>query len=344
MTTKAQPYGFVAQPISFSNTIQSSIRMEGEGAGAGSGGGNAGGTGGGAGAGNGAGGDAGGSGGNAGAGAGAGGGNAGGNTGGAPAAFDWAKAGLDSEALGFVQQKGYKGPGDLVGAYRGAEKLLGVPADQVIKLPQGEFNQTTFNEQVANRLGRPAKATDYNLPVPTGADSNYAKQASEWFHELGLTTQQATALANKSNEYYMGQNKTSSEAAAAKATMDVTTLKANWGADYDKNTAIVDKAANTFGMNPDQLGALKNSMGPKAAMEFLLNIGNRLPTGDDPFIDGEGRQTNFQGGMSVDQAKARKGELMKDKAWVTKYGKGDTQAKAEMTRLNQIISPGHVTL
>lgn len=262
--------------------------------------------------------------------------------GGAPA-YDWGTAGLDTESLGFVQTKGYKTPADLVGAYRGAEKLLGVPADQVIKLPQGEFNQQVFNETVANRLGRPTNAADYKLPVPPGGNPAEGAEAAQWFHDLGLTTRQAQALAEKYNGKMQQTQQQLAQTNAAEDTRQVAALKGEWGQNFDKNTAIVDRAAEAFGMKAEQIAGLKKAMGAKAAMEFLHNIGTRLPT-DDSWVNGTGQRTGFTGGMSVDQARARKTELQTNKGWVTKFNSGDTDARAEMSRLNQILSPGTVTI
>lgn len=266
----------------------------------------------------------------------------GGAASGAPS-FDWAAQGLDAETLGFVQSKGYKTPGDVVSAYRGAEKLLGVPADQVIKLPQGEYNQDLMNKNVFDKLGRPPTAADYKLPVPQGQTPEYANEVSKWFHEAGLTAKQAQMLAEKSNGYLQQQMGTQGEATKAEQTRQLSELKATWGNDFDKNTGIVDRAAEAFGMKPEQIGALKGAMGVKGAMEFLHNIGSRLPT-DDNFVSPEGRTNTFNGGLSVEQATTRKAELMKDKGFSARFSKGDADAKAEMMNLNRIISPGSITV
>lgn len=256
------------------------------------------------------------------------------------AAFSWATAGLDADTSGYVTNKGWKGPADVVASYRGAEKLLGVPADQIIKLPQGDAPD--FGP-VYDRLGRPKAAGEYGLDklVPKGSDPKFAETAAGWFHEQGLNTKQATALTTKWNEHVAGAVKAGGEAQAAAHTLEVTKLKGEWGTQYDTNIGLVDRAIKAFGVNEQFLGAMKNAVGPAAALKFFHNVGTKLGT-DDAFIAGDGRGS-FLGGETAEQAASKKAELIGNKAWVTKFNSGDQEARREMARLNKIISPGTIS-
>ena len=53
----------------------------------------------------------------------------------APASTDWT-SGLTDEMRGYVQNKGFKAPQDVVESYRNFEKLHGVPQDRILKLPE----------------------------------------------------------------------------------------------------------------------------------------------------------------------------------------------------------------
>lgn len=254
--------------------------------------------------------------------------------------FDWKSAGLDADTSGYVTNKGWKGPADVVASYRGAEKLLGVPADQIIKLPQGDAPD--FGP-VYDRLGRPKAAGEYGLDklVPKGSDPKFAETAAGWFHEQGLNTKQATALTTKWNEHVAGAVKAGGEAQAAAHTLEVTKLKGEWGTQYDTNIGLVDRAIKAFGVNEQFLGAMKNAVGPAAALKFFHNVGTKLGT-DDAFIAGDGRG-GFLGGETAEQAASKKAELIGNRAWVTKFNSGDQEARREMARLNKIISPGTIT-
>jgi len=271
-------------------------------------------------------------------------GDAGAGAGAAPA-FDWSKQGLDADSTTYVQAKGWKTPVDLLKSYQGAEKLLSVPADQVIKLPQNNPDPKVWNEQVYDRLGRPKEAAGYELTklVPEGHDTKFAEAASGKFHELGLNTKQAHELTKWWNESLTSTTKAADDAKAAKHSQEVSTLKAEWGANFETNAALVDKAAEQFGMKADQINALKETMGPAAAMKFLHNIGSKLGVSDQ-FISGDTRQADFAGGLNQDQAKAQVTTWKADKAFMAKYLAGDAESKQRMQSLMAKAYPGVLTV
>ena len=69
------------------------------------------------------------------------------------------------------------------------------------------------------QVGRPDAPEGYELPVPEGDDGAFAKQASGWMHEAGLSKDQAAKLAVKWNELAATQQaaQTKAEADAAQA-------------------------------------------------------------------------------------------------------------------------------
>lgn len=255
-------------------------------------------------------------------------------------AFNWQTLGLDAEANTLVTERQWKHPNDVIKSYRNLEKLTGVPADQIIKLPKGD-DPKAWNE-VYTRLGRPEKAADYKLPIPEGQDGAFAKTAAEWFHEAGVTQAGATRLATKWNEFQAAQQKQYTEQLAARDTEQVNALKSEWGANYDRLAGQVDKAAETFGMKPDQLAALKQVMGPKEAMQFLQKIGSKLGVEDNQFHDGAAPQ-GFNN-MSPEQAQAEIQRLQKDKLFAQEFNSNDPRVKSEarqkMARLSVIAAPG----
>lgn len=251
------------------------------------------------------------------------------------AAFDWSKSGLDTDHLGYAQTKGWKGPADTVMSYRNLEKLVGVPAEQILKLPSDDL--PTSWDPIFNKLGRPEKPDGYKLPVPDGVDPGFAKTASEAFHKAGVSQKQAEALTTWWNEQAAGATKAQADATAARDTEQLAMLKAEWGVNLQANSAIVDKAATAFGMTSDQLDGLKAAMGPGEAMKFLHNIGSKLAT-EDSFIGADGKPSTT-GGLTPAQAITKIGELRKDGEFVKRYAAGDAEAKREMARLHQIAYP-----
>lgn len=257
-----------------------------------------------------------------------------------PDAFNWQTLGLDAEANTLVTERQWKHPNDVIKSYRNLEKLTGVPADQIIKLPKGD-DPKAWNE-VYTRLGRPEKAADYKLPIPEGQDDAFAKTAADWFHEAGVTQAGVTHIVTKWNELQAAQQKAQTEQVAARDTEQVNALKSEWGANYDRLAGQVDKAAETFGMKPDQLAALKQVMGPKEAMQFLQKIGSKLGVEDNQFHDGAAPQ-GFNN-MSPEQAQAEIQRLQHDKLFAQEFNSKDPRVKSEarqkMARLSVIAAPG----
>ena len=236
---------------------------------------------------------------------------------------------------GWVTAKGFKDPGALAQSALNQEKLLGVPADQVVKLPKPE-DVAGWNA-VYDKLGRPKEPKDYGLPVPEGDKGEFAGEASKWFHEAGLSGKQARTVAEKWNAHVAAAQKAHADAQAAVEIEQGKALRAAWGPQFDANVKVVDAAAKSFGMTAEQLTALKAVMGPSAAMKFMHTIGSKLGVEGD-FVIGDNKPGggNFN---TPEGAQARIAALKQDKAWVTRFVAGDSEARAEMKKLHKAAFP-----
>lgn len=259
----------------------------------------------------------------------------------APAAsYDWKANGFDDNAVNYITTKGWKSPTDLHQSYVNLEKLTGVGPDKLIKLPTND-DPNAWNE-VYTKLGRPADAKGYQLPVPEGDNGEFAKTAAGWFHEAGLPQ----SMANKLTEKWNAHNATTMQAEQARIQQtqaaEVESLKVAWGANYQANEAIVQRAAETFGMNQQQLEALRNTMGPKAAMEFMHKIGSKIGV-DDKFVNGNTPPNGFQT-LTPEQAQAKIQANSRDRAFAERFSSKDPkvrqEAREESNRLHLIAFPG----
>ena len=253
--------------------------------------------------------------------------------------FDWKGVGLDDAALNVVNERQWKNPADLFTSYRNLEKLTGVPAERLVKIPK-DNDAAAWNEAYA-KLGRPQTADKYVIPVPEGDTGEFAGVAKAWFHDAGISQSQATKLSEKWNTYVADAQKAAQTAQEQTNQIQVTELKSAWGADYDAKTALVDRAAETFGMTQEQLSALKTTMGPKAAMLFLHNIGAKIAV-EDRTVPGLNGTTSF--GMTPEQAKALIAEKRNSKDFAQLFSSQDPkqrlEAREEMNRLHKIAYPG----
>ena len=253
----------------------------------------------------------------------------------APALFSWDNAGLTADNRTFIGTKGFEGADTLVESYRNLEKLAGAPADQLIKLPATD--DPAAWRPIYERLGAGKEAGDYKLPVPEGQDGEFAKVAAGWFHEAGISVKAATALVEKWNEHMAGAADGNVKQRAQQDTAEMAALDTEWGPNKQANTVLVDKAAEAFGMSQEQLLALRQAMGPAAAMKFMHTIGSKMGV-EGEFIGDSGERRGF-GGITPEQAKADIQARREDKTWVQKYSSGDKDARAEMDRLHRIAYP-----
>lgn len=265
-------------------------------------------------------------------------------SGGQSQSFDWKSLSLDPALQNVVDAHQWKGPADVLNSYTNLQKAMGIRSgnpNRVVILP-GEKDPPEAWNDVFTKLGRPDKPEDYALPVPEGHPKDFADQASKWFHELGIPKGAAVKLAERWNAT-MGEKATAAQAAKnEKIQQDINDLRTEWGTDYDKNTSLVDKAAEAFGVDQNILSALKDALGPAKAMKFFHAIGSKLGV-EGSYVEGKGAGGDLS--MTPAQAQAELTRLRNDKAFVEMWNsKTDVKARQEarhlMSKLQQLAAPG----
>ena len=251
----------------------------------------------------------------------------------APAA-PWYGNFKSAELKGYAESKGWPDAEVTVDGYRNLEKLTGVPADQLLRLPK-EGDVEGWNK-VHDRLGRPAKAEDYKFPVPAGDSGAYAKSMSEVMHKLGIPLKAAQALVAESNKLLDAGMQGAQTVRTEKFAAEAKAMNREWGAAAEKNMQIVEGVVQKFGMSDNELVALRDAMGPAGASKFLLAIGSKL--GEDNFVTAN-NANGFGNVMSPDGAQARIKELKADTAWSQKYLSGDVAARKELQDLLTMAYP-----
>lgn len=253
----------------------------------------------------------------------------------APAAPEtWYSKAAD-DVRGYVEMKGWKDPFEVVTGYKNLEKLVGLPADQILRMPKADDAEGVM--KVFDKLGRPAKADDYGLKAPEGVSENFVKNASAWFHEIGLTKNQASKLVEKLGADVAQTRQAAAEAEALQVKEGAEKINKEWGAALEKNKAIVDGVAREFGMSAEQVLGLRKALGVDGAMNFLYSIGKKL--GEDTFVAQNGGPKGFGQAMTPGEAKARIESLRSDPEFAAKYANGGAKEKEEMDRLHQFAYP-----
>ena len=249
---------------------------------------------------------------------------------------DWT-SGLNDDFKGYVQNKGFKDPTAVLDSYRNLEKLMGAPKERLLKLPEKMDDDAAMME-IYNKLGRPEKADDYNLPVPAGMDDSFAKWAKGSFHEMGLTKGQAEKFGGKWNEYVQSQVAARQEAAKTKITAEVESLKKEWGMAHDQNVNVAKNAAKAFGVTEEMINKMEATIGFAPLMKFMHGIGSKL--GESNFVGGNSGGGSFSGAMAPGIAQAQIQALKQDPGFTAKYVAGDSEARAKMEHLHKMAYPG----
>lgn len=248
----------------------------------------------------------------------------------APAAnASWYDTIEDGDLKGYVQNKGWSSPVELANGYRNLEKLLG---GEKLPLPKGDADAEGWS-RVYDALGRPKEAAGYKIAVPDGADPTFAQAAAGKFHELGLSTKQASALAEWWNGQSASMMQTQQQQTAAQAEQQLQSLKQEWGQTFDENVEMGRRAARQFGLDADKLNKMETALGTGEMLKLMASVGRGL--GEDKFVTGQ--TPGF--GMTPEAAKQRISALQGDPDWRGKYLNGNADARAEMQKLMAAAYP-----
>lgn len=250
--------------------------------------------------------------------------------------------GVDAELTGHLQNRGWdkleppKAAAAAAKAHREAEKLIGLPANRVIRLPE-DMNNADGMKDVWTRLGKPTDAKEYDFTPVKRGNQPLDEKTTDFLRNLAFQSNLSKDGALRLAQEFAKFNDTADALSAADRTAaldaEKVELKKNWGANEGANTVIAQNAAKALGVTPEHLAALEKTIGYAKVMEMFRTIGTKI--GEDKFVVAP---NGSPGVMTRDQAVAKKGELMKDEAWVARYNKGDREAYREMLSLNTIIS------
>lgn len=250
---------------------------------------------------------------------------------------DWT-TGLNDDLKGYVQNKGFKDPAAVLDSYRNLEKLRGVPQERLLTLP--EKDDAPEWAQIHERLGKPKTAEEYKFELPEGAkDEGFEKWVRDTLHSNGISKKAGEAIMKSYSDYFTNQMNAVVEADKVSLANEVKSLQKEWGAAYEQNSGIADRAAAAFGMDEAQIKALGEVMGRAGAMKFLYNIGSRL--GEGQFVTG-GKDGGGFGILTPAAAMDRINALKRDPDFSKRYLSGEVGARDEMKRLHAQAYPGNV--
>lgn len=250
---------------------------------------------------------------------------------------------FDADAKGYIQTRGLdkKTPTEAFTeaykAHREAEKLIGAPANEIIRLPK-DPNAPEW-KGVWERLGKPVEAKGYDLStVKRTGDKPIGDALTDTLRnaafEANLPKDAATRVAASVIKHLDAEAAAAAALATDKLNLEKTELKKNWGANEAANLVVAKAAVTALGIDPAAVSALENVVGYAKVMEMFRNIGAKI--GEDRFVTAGGGANS--GIMTREQAVSEKTELMRDTNWRDRYLKGGSEEKRKMESLNRIIT------
>lgn len=255
----------------------------------------------------------------------------------APAAqpISWLN-GADETTVGYVQNKGWTEPTQVLDGYRNLEKLLGADkAGNALVIPKHDADPKEW-AAVYDRLGRPSAPDGYKVQFPEGSDKAAQDAILTKAHELGLTKAQAEGLFGELNSRATANAQAAEAQRVAQFQQDDASVKAEWGAAYTKNLAQAQAGARGLGLDAPTIDKLAGALGHKATMQMLQKIGSSMS--EDSFVSPDSPQS-FNSALTPGQAKAQIQALMSDRDFTTKYMAGSAEAKAKMEALHKYAYP-----
>lgn len=244
--------------------------------------------------------------------------------------------GADETTIGYVQNKGWSEPKQVLEGYRNLEKLLGADkANNAVVIPKADADPKEW-AAVYDRLGRPSSPDGYKVQFPEGGDKAVQQALLTKAHELGLTKAQAEGLFGELNQRSTEIVSKMEADKAARFQQEDQAVRQEWGQAFTQNLAQAQNAARGLGLDAETIDKLSDALGHKATMNLLQKIGSRM--GEDSFVSGDG-STSFGSAMTPGQAKAQIQSLMADKDFTTKYLANNADAKAKMAELHRYAYP-----
>lgn len=251
--------------------------------------------------------------------------------------------GYDAETKGYVQNRGWdkktavEAFAEAAKAHREAEKFVGAPANEIVRLPKDPNSPDWKN--VHERLGKPKEAKDYDLTTVKRAgdkslDDTLAEALRNAAFNANVSKEGATRVASEVVKYLDGVETAKAALEADKLATEKSELQKNWGQREAANMVIAKGAVAALGVSPEAVAALEKVVGYAKVMDMFRNIGTKI--GEDKFVNSQAPGST--GVMTRDQAQDSKKSLMRDEAWVKRYNAGGVEEMRQMLSLNKIIT------
>jgi hypothetical protein len=224
-------------------------------------------------------------------------------------------------------------------AYEQAEKFIGVPHDELVRLPKNPVAPEW--QGVWDRLGVPKEPAGYDLSGVKFKDGRGLDPAAELAlrnaaHKAHVPASAMPDFTGEFVNYLESQEASEAAETTAKLQVERTALAQNWGSNMEVNKFIAAQGAKALGLDESVMKALESTAGYAKTMEALLRVGQLNK--EDRYVT-PGGQTGI---MSKEQATQRLSELKRDPVWSSKLLAGDQNAGREFSNLTLLMNGGPI--
>lgn len=251
-----------------------------------------------------------------------------------------------SELKGYLENRGWAAlkPHEValhaIKSHREAERHLGVPPAQILRLPRDAGDTAAWTE-LRSKLGVPADGkydTLTGLKFKDGTDvgEQFTTDLAKILHQADVRKDVASTAAKSVIEMMDRASENAKVEYETKIAAEKDALTQNWGNRYNQNMTIVQNTAAKLGISKEQINAMEKMVGFKDVHEVLLKIGQTI--GEDQFVSnlvGGNREAN----LTIDQARESLAMKMADENWVKRLEARDATVLKEFDTLSRLVTP-----
>lgn len=250
---------------------------------------------------------------------------------------------LDNEIKTYAHKKGY----DLSDPFKAfaaaakghieAEKYLGVPPQQLLRLP-ADVNDEAGWKAVYQRFGAPVDEKGYDFSTVkfsdgSDLDANFSEFMRKKAFELHLPTTSAAALSQAFVGFMEQADAREAEQSGTRLAEEKSQLQKDWGNNFEYNRQTAVQGAQKLKVTAEDVAALEKVVGYSRVMEMFRKVG--AGTTEDAYISGK------QGGefmTTAQTAEARLRELTSNPQWNQRLMANEAEAVREFQQLTRLIS------
>lgn len=245
----------------------------------------------------------------------------------------------DAPTKEWLASKNFPSANEAFTSAHNLEKLFGADrAGRTLLKPKDDADVDGWNA-IARGLGVPEKASDYNLPVPQGADDGFSKTAAEWFQKAGVPPRSANLIASEWNGWIQSQVEAAEASDRQESERQMGQLKAEWGAQYDAKKDLAQRAyrqlSESLGLSESaKLERAESVFGAANLVKLFAGIGDLI--GEHHFAQNNGN--NSRTGFLTSAADAQR--QLKELQLKRMRGEIETdEYQSRAMELGRIIAP-----